>query len=524
MQTGSIQDSLQTIFQGNAMVAISCLNPDSESIIDRISTDLFKQGKKLIIRFNLAKGLQRAVFQKGEMSGWKKSTDLNEPARSENPFQSYLKQFIDYQDDCIFIIEDIAPYLSQGQSFNRVILSLLRTLYHEITDQNISKKLILVGETIEPHSELLRQLPLIKVDLPDEKSLERAIRLNIDSLKTPEVRTICRVAQGLSFNELFNAINCSRQENRPLDSKDIVHYVQQYKLKLLRNQGIEVIETADIPEIGGHELFKEWIKEIEVLRNPEIAKGLGLPMPKGCFLGGIPGCGKTLIAKQISKQWQLPLFSLNLPSLKGGLVGQSESNLLKALDLLNSQKGVVLIDEVDKAISTSGKHDSSGVNSGLLSILLPALEAMENFVVLTANDPSVVPQELMRDGRVSSRWFVDLPNKTERSAIARIHLTRNSRTELRKEQLTNLIDEIVSHTDKFSGSEIEQAIIRMLTKAFQQNLPKQPTIAIAREVLSQTTPLAQSSPGQHQALKEWGKNAQSTTIVENTHNQSRVTI
>ena len=56
MQTGSIQDSLQTIFQGNAMVAISCLNPDSESIIDRISTDLFKQGKKLIIRFNLAKG------------------------------------------------------------------------------------------------------------------------------------------------------------------------------------------------------------------------------------------------------------------------------------------------------------------------------------------------------------------------------------------------------------------------------------------------------------------------------------
>ena len=138
----------------------------------------------------------------------------------------------------------------------------------------------------------------------------------------------------------------------------------------------------------------------------------------------MPGCGKSLSAKAIATMFKIPLLRLDLGSIMGKYLGQSEAQLRGALTLAeNASPCVLWVDEIEKAFAgVSG--DESGVTQRLFGYLLTWLndKTATVFVVATANDIAVLPPEFMRRGRFDEIFYVDFPSKEERKAILTIHL------------------------------------------------------------------------------------------------------
>ena len=215
---------------------------------------------------------------------------------------------------------------------------------------------------------------------------------------------------------------------------------------------------------------------------------MNLAPPRGILLVGVPGCGKSLAAKVTAREWHLPLLKLDAGRLFDKFVGESEKNFRKAVAMAESLAPIVLwIDEIEKALATGGGtgDTDAGLSRRLFGAFLTWLQEKraEVFVIATANDLSALPPELLRKGRFDEIFFVDLPDDAEREAIWTIHLR------LRTQNPSSFnLTHLVSASDGFSGSEIEQAVVAGLYRALHQQAPL--TTALLLDELTQTVPLS----------------------------------
>jgi SpoVK/Ycf46/Vps4 family AAA+-type ATPase len=140
-----------------------------------------------------------------------------------------------------------------------------------------------------------------------------------------------------------------------------------------------------------------------------------------------PGCGKSQFCKSLGNETGRPTLVLDVGSLLGSLVGQSEANIRQALRIIDAMApAVVMLDECEKAfsgVSASGQTDS-GVSARLFGSFLSWLNDHESdvFVVATANDITKLPPEFSRAERFDGVFFVDLPDTDQRRAIWQIYL------------------------------------------------------------------------------------------------------
>jgi SpoVK/Ycf46/Vps4 family AAA+-type ATPase len=240
--------------------------------------------------------------------------------------------------------------------------------------------------------------------------------------------------------------------------------------------------------LGGFAGLQRWLERARVAFSDQAAE-LGIPAPKGVLLVGVQGCGKSLAAKVIARQWQQPLLKLDFAALYDKYVGQSEKNLRRALATAEAVAPVVLwIDEIEKGLAPSGDQDVDGGLSGrLFGTFLTWLQEKQAdvFVVATANDLSALPPELLRKGRFDEIFFVDLPDAAERAEILRIHLR------LRKQDPARFdVDRLAAAAESFSGAELEQVITASLLRALQDHERLSTDLVLGE--LSATIPLARS--------------------------------
>ena len=98
-------------------------------------------------------------------------------------------------------------------------------------------------------------------------------------------------------------------------------------------------------------MLKEWLNKRAAAFTDE-ARAFGLPAPKGILMLGVQGCGKSLCAKAVSTQWQLPLLRFDMGRMFGSLVGSSEENVRRAIAVAESVAPAILwVDEIDKAFA-----------------------------------------------------------------------------------------------------------------------------------------------------------------------------
>jgi ATP-dependent 26S proteasome regulatory subunit len=225
-----------------------------------------------------------------------------------------------------------------------------------------------------------------------------------------------------------------------------------------------VYSEENISHIGGLAGVKRWIKTRKSSFTDK-ARTYPLRYPKGVFLLGLQGTGKSLCAKVIANELGIPLLKLDLGKVFAPHIGESEGNIRRALKQAESIAPCVLfVDEIDMALSgsSSNSNNDSGVSSRVLMTIMDWLQERKApvFLVACANSMNL-PPAILRKGRFDERFFVDLPDDEERDAIFKIHLKKRLRDPSKFD-----LDKAVGSTKNFSGAEIEAVIEDAMTEAF----------------------------------------------------------
>jgi len=184
-------------------------------------------------------------------------------------------------------------------------------------------------------------------------------------------------------------------------------------------------------DVAGLEGAKEEVQEIvDFLKNPGKYTALGGKIPKGAILVGLPGTGKTLLAKAVAGEAHVPFFSLSGSDFVEMFVGVGAS---RVRDLFKQAKekspSIIFIDEIDAIGRARGKNNFSGSNDERENTLNQLLTEMDGFgsnsnvIVLAAtNRADILDKALMRAGRFDRQIYIDLPDVRERKEIFEVHL------------------------------------------------------------------------------------------------------
>ncbi|MVG14141.1 AAA family ATPase [Aeromonas jandaei] len=245
------------------------------------------------------------------------------------------------------------------------------------------------------------------------------------------------------------------------------------KKKTLSRSGLlELVDSKiDIDQIGGLERLKSWLRNKKhIIDDLTKAQSLGISPPKGVLLAGMPGCGKSMSAKAVSSLFNVPLFRLDIGSLMGKFVGESEANMKAALKVAEQASPCVLwIDELEKAFSgVNGTGGSTEITTRLFGYFLTWMQEKPGavFVVATANDITNIPPELLRRGRFDEIFYVNLPSERERKQIFTVKTSQLSPPPKRLD-----FAELAALSEGFSGADIECVINDALESVFRSNEP-----------------------------------------------------
>jgi ATP-dependent 26S proteasome regulatory subunit len=254
--------------------------------------------------------------------------------------------------------------------------------------------------------------------------------------------------------------------------------------------------------VGGLSGLRTWLERERPLLTADLRERCLRP-PRGVLLVGVPGCGKSLSAKAIAATWNLPLYRLDLATIHGQYLGQSEQRLKEALATADHVAPCVLwIDEIEKGLAGAGSSSDGGASTRLVGQFLFWLQEARArvFVVATANDVSRLPPELLRRGRFDELFFVDLPTPEERREIIGIYVKRNLRCQVPGE----LLDELVDGSEGFAGADLEAAVREVAKEAIRvgdENIDAE----TFRRSFANIVPLSKTSPEQIEAIRAWGR-------------------
>jgi AAA+ superfamily predicted ATPase len=260
-------------------------------------------------------------------------------------------------------------------------------------------------------------------------------------------------------------------------------------------------DPRGLASVGGLDLYKAWLSERKAGLSKQ-ARDYGLPAPKGTLLCGIPGCGKSAMAKAIGAAWQVPTVRIDFGALKDSLIGSSEARIRSALAIAEAIAPCVLwADEIEKSLAgAQGGHDA-GVSADQLGTFLTWMQERKApvFVIATANDVSQLPPELLRKGRFDELFFVDLPTRSERAAIVSTTLEHYGRP------IADVNPETVAEqTDGFSGAEMAQLVPDAMFRAFADG-QREVNTADLLYVAKRVSPLSRTMAEKIGALREWAK-------------------
>jgi hypothetical protein len=360
-------------------------------------------------------------------------------------------------------------------------------------------------DTLRPHATVIQLPPLRFEDyraLVERVVREQSARMQVKvELSAAERARLINNLSGLTLIEAEKVVNQLIMFDGCLRVNDIERALQAKRQAVQQDGLLEYWPAEDgMAQVAGLTGLKEWLsKRRAIVADPQRALDFGLPFPKGVLLLGVPGCGKSLCAKAVAREWGLPLLKLDPANLYDKYVGDSEKNFKRAMEMAERLAPIVLwIDELEKAFAGSSSEDDGGVSRRVFGTFLSWLQDRRGdvFVVATSNDVAKLPPEFIRKGRFDEVFFVDLPGAESRRAIFEIHLRKR-----RQDAAQFDLPALASATDGFSGAEMEQTIIAGLYTAFAGNAPLSTSILLKE--ISATRPLSRTMHERLEDLRHW---------------------
>ena len=277
---------------------------------------------------------------------------------------------------------------------------------------------VVLAPVVQIPVELERQFAVIEHDLPgrdDLLAIARGVATEPGELgEGHDLDAVLDAAAGLTRTEAENSFALSLVRHGRL-APDVLWELKGQALKaaglLSLHRGGE--SFADLGGLGALKSF--CARALRPGRPPGVR-------PRGVLLLGVPGTGKSAFAKALGNETGRPTLVLDVGSLMGSLVGETERRVREALRAVDAMAPcVVFVDELEKALggTMSGASTDSGVGSRLFAALLSWLNDHESdaFFVGTSNDVSRLPPELARAERFDAIFFLDLPGRAEKDAI-----------------------------------------------------------------------------------------------------------
>lgn len=403
-------------------------------------------------------------------------------------------------ENSVLFLLDWHPY-AKKDALARKVRNLLPIF------KSAGKALAIVSHAVEIPPELEKEISVIRFDLPSATELRTVLKGLCESAKADypaDDQPILEAALGMTAFEAENAFAVSLIEKRVFD-QDVI---RREKAAIVKKTGLlEVLETKQtLDDVGGLENVKDWFRS-RANTFSEKAREYGLTPPKGALLVGIPGTGKSLIAKAVASALHRPCLRLDMGKVYGSYVGESESRIRQVLSVVTAVAPCVLfIDELEKAFAGTGDGDSDshGTTKRVFGTFISWMseKTADVFIVATANDVKSLPAALLRSGRFDVTFWVDLPGAKQREEIISIHLAKTKRDPKNFD-----LPKLSKACEGFSGAEIEVWIQEGLTRSYK---PDAATCAMTDDdlisVVGEITPIARMMKTQIEESRKWSEN------------------
>jgi AAA+ superfamily predicted ATPase len=453
-----------------------------------------------------------AEQREGRLFAWTTTRDFQSlsPDPEHGPLQfnapdplSALDVVGAYEEPALFVLKDFHHYLD-----NAALLRKLRDLAAEL--RPTGKHVVFLGPRFTVPEDLEKEVEVIDYPPPDVEELASALESALESAGGTEAEVageardrLLNAALGLTLNEARAVFTRALVRDGALTDAGL-ELVLAEKKQIVRRSGIlEFYEAQEgMEDVGGLEGLKAWLRRREAAFSDD-AREYGLPVPKGILVLGVQGCGKSLVAKAVSRAWGMPLLRLDVGRVFGRYIGESEAAIRRVTQTAEAVAPSILwIDEIEKGFagSTSDASDA-GVSARVLGTFLTWLQEKRKpvFVFATANQIRSLPPELLRKGRFDELFFVDLPSEADRAAIFAVHLRKR-----RRDPGAFDLGALAAKTEGFTGAEIEQAVNEGLYGAYADS--RRPLAqADLEQAAAEIVPIAVTLKETIAAMRSWAQ-------------------
>nr|YP_009257468.1 AAA domain-containing protein Ycf46 [Coeloseira compressa]ANH09551.1 AAA domain-containing protein Ycf46 [Coeloseira compressa] len=419
---------------------------------------------------------------------------------AKNPLEALeIIQKTDSRTSKIFILKDFHVFVNDIS-----ISRKLKNISGQLKSLNCS--IVIVASELSIPTTLKSIVMVTEFPLPTlieiQLELERlSFVMSYDVKKIQYLKSLAKNYQGFTIDQIRRSVARFILSKKSLEQ--MAYYILEEKKELIKQTDILEFYPSNqtLEDIGGLTNLKHWLIKRSMAFSDQ-AYNYGLPKPKGLLLVGVQGTGKSLSAKVISQQWNLPLLKLDIGKIFAGLVGESEKRIREVIQISEKLAPCILwIDEIDKAFFNSSRNIDSGTTNRVFSSFLSWLSEKETsvFVVATANNIDLLPSELVRKGRFDEIFFLDLPNMEERRHIFKIHLLQFRPLSIHKFHCNELAD----LTDGFSGAEIKQSIVEAMHNAFYEK--REFEMNDIKQAIDNSIPLSITNKSSISLLQEWSR-------------------
>lgn len=406
------------------------------------------------------------------------------------------------------------------------------------------KRMIVFVSSGRAISEFMPELRPAHVALPDRDTLSVAVSnvfIPLDNMHKVDAKRgiampdkaildgITTSVIGMTYQDAEDSISRAWNQVGSVENMDdFLEVIETEKARILNGvAGLSYMPKSQIPthDLPGYEKVTAILRDyLEVPADAAVTHKI--PRLKGFLLVGSPGCGKTELAKTVSRTTKRFPMTLNLGEIQGGIVGQSERQMREALDVIRAIEPVVLVDEIDKmgtSAAESGHTGDGGTFSRIIGMLLTEMTDPNNkaIFILTANNlvndrgGSLIPSSMLRAGRIDERFFVDAPCPIIRRSIFHVRAGIHGM----EFDSASRLDTLIEMTDKWVGAEIANVVQRGVRRALATGKGKIDTASMIEYATSFTPTLKQPAfteqfERQREACKEFTIVGKSDTPTE----------
>ena len=420
---------------------------------------------------------------------------------SEENLREYFEEAEENAPSIIFIdeLDAIAPKRedTQGETERRTVAQLL-TLMDGLKSRG---QVVVIGATNRPDSldQALRRPGRfdreIEIGVPDSEEREEILEIHTRNMPLAEdvdlhklastthgfvgadLESLCKEAAMRVVRRIIPEIK--NDEEIPEEVlKKIVVTNDDFKSALKEIQPSALREVlVQVPnvkwdDVGGLDDVKQELKEAVEwpLKHPEKFEKFGVKPPKGTLLYGVPGTGKTLLAKAVASESEANFISIKGPELLSKWVGESEQGVREVFrKAKQTAPTVIFFDEIDSIASTRSANDSdSGVTKRVVNQLLTEMDGLEELedvaIIAATNRPDILDAGLMRPGRFDRHIKVDLPNEDARLSIFKVHTEGMTLAD------DVSLEKLAKQTDGYVGADIEAVCREAAMLTLRNNL------------------------------------------------------